>query len=52
LLAQPAMHTRRHWRAYVAEDNRGAQAFFDALGWQRLAAPSAEDPFWTYTWRR
>ncbi|WP_043700692.1 GNAT family N-acetyltransferase [Tepidimonas taiwanensis] len=52
LLAQPAMHARRHWRAYVAEDNPGAQAFFDALGWTRQSAPSPEDPFWTYAWRR
>lgn len=52
LLALPTMQTRRHWRAYVAEDNPGAQAFFDALGWTRQSAPSPEDPFWTVVWQR
>ncbi|WP_299453883.1 GNAT family N-acetyltransferase [uncultured Pigmentiphaga sp.] len=52
LLALPAMQQRPNWRAYVADDNPGAQAFFDALGWQRLLAPSADDPFWTFGWRR
>lgn len=52
LLALPAMQTRHRWRAYVAEDNPQAQGFFDALGWRRLSAPSADDPFWTYGWQR
>lgn len=52
LLALPAMQTRHCWRAYVAEDNPQAQGFFDALGWQRLCAPGADDPFWAYAWQR
>lgn len=39
VLAQPALRTRHHWRAYVAQDNPQAQAFFDALGWRRMRAP-------------
>lgn len=52
LLAQPEMARRERWLAYVAQDNPQAQAFFDALGWTRQAAPSAEDPFWTFTWQQ
>lgn len=52
LRALPAMKTRRHWRAYVAEDNPRALAFFDVLDWTRLVAPSAEDPFWTFGWQQ
>lgn len=50
LLAQPALRERRCFRAYVAEDNPEALAFFEALGWRRLAAPSREDPFWALAW--
>jgi len=52
LLAQPALRERRSFRAYVAEDNPEALAFFEVLGWQRLAAPSREDPFWALAWTR
>ncbi len=52
VLALPALPPRHRWRAFVAEDNPQAQGFFEALGWQRLCAPSADDPFWTYGWQR
>ncbi|MGE4337117.1 MAG: hypothetical protein AB7E55_14235, partial [Pigmentiphaga sp.] len=34
--------------AHVLAD--GAEAFFDAPGWQRPQAPGADDPFWAYGW--
>lgn len=50
LLAYPELAGRKHWRALVADDNPQSQAFFTALGWQRLGTPTSDDPFWTYVW--
>lgn len=52
LCALPALKARPHWRAYVADDNPQAQAFFEAQGWRRLEALGIEDGLWTYCWQR
>jgi ribosomal protein S18 acetylase RimI-like enzyme len=52
LMQVPQIAMRSRFRAFVAEDNPGAQAFFAALGWETLRAPTYGEPFWTIGWRR
>jgi len=50
LFALHPLETRRHWKAYVADKNAVAKAFFETQGW-RATGPANEAGMVTYEYQ-